>query len=97
MTESVIPGVVKVYDGGSASIELIPADLDAVVVEQSEHGRALFYNRTGKLSTIIFDPGKVDLRRLPQDEHLPGDAELVVLFNAKGITPEVEQDILPDA
>jgi hypothetical protein len=85
--------IIKVHNGGSASIEFIPSVIDFVLSDQPEHGRGLYYNRDGKLSTIIFDStNNVDLRNLPQDSHIPSDGELLGLFNAQKLTPEFGYD-----
>jgi hypothetical protein len=85
------------YRSGAGYLKLdhIARGEAAKQVYQEEQDRVLDYSRDGRLLGIEFlDLTEVNLEALPQDDSLPGEGELVVLFNANDIVPHVSYDLV---
>lgn len=63
-------------------------DQELKLVKQPDHARVLKYTSRGRLSTIEFINGIVDLRELPQDETIPSEGKLIAIFSAQGVEAE---------
>lgn len=63
-------------------------------VEQAKQQRSLEYDSEGRLLGIDFlNLECVDLTDLPSDDVIPPDGNLVSLFNAFGVAPDIEVDL----